>query len=170
MVRIEERPQIEQSLSIREAEPGDAEDVAKLAAALNAHEGKGSLAFSADDFWREGFGPKAAFSTLVAEENGALVGYALFYPGYDVETAARGVHLADLFVLASSRRRGVGGALLAAVARASRAAGGRWISWAVVKNNREGLEFYRAIGAEEDADTPFWTRLDVLEKRLARRG
>ena len=141
-----------------------------LAAALIAHEGKEPPAFSADDFRRDGFGPKAAFSTLVAEEKGALVGYALFYPGYDVETAARGVHLADLFVLESSRRRGVGRALLAAVARASREAEGRWISWAVVKNNREGREFYRAIGAEEDADTTFWTRLDVLEKGLVRRG
>ena len=158
------------SHSIREAKPEDAEQVAKLAAALNAYEGRRPLAFSADDFRREGFGPRAAFSTLVAEERGALIGYALFYPGYDVETAARGVHLVDLFVLESSRRGGVGRALLAAVARVCREAGGGWISWAVVKDNREGLEFYRAIGAEEDSDPTFWTRLDVLEKGLARRG
>lgn len=157
-------------MSIREARPEDADNVAKMAAALNAHEGRPPLDFSADDFRRDGFGPKAAFSALVAEERGAVVGYALFYPGYDVETAARGIHVADLFVDEASRRRGVGRALLATVARRCREAEGKWISWAVVKDNREGHGFYRAIGAEEDSNTPFWTHLDVLEKRLEQQG
>lgn len=156
-------------IRVREAMPDDADVVARMAAALAAHEGKRSIAWTADDFRRDGFGPDAAFSTLVAETGGSVVGYALFHPGYDTETASRGVHLVDLFVVGTARRRGVGRALLDAVVAACRAGGGRWIAWFVEPDNREGSEFYRAIGARKDPGIPFWIEAETLRASLARR-
>jgi hypothetical protein len=63
-------------IRIRAATPGDAAAVAEMASALNVYEGKGPSPFTPEDFLRDGFGARAAFSTLVAERDGALVGYA----------------------------------------------------------------------------------------------
>ena len=93
---------------------------------------------------------------------GKIVGYALFYAGYDVDTASRGVHLADLFVAESARRRGVGRALVAAVARECRRTGGAWIAWFVQRDNREARAFYRALGARQDDDIPLEMRAAEL--------
>ncbi|MCH2498600.1 MAG: GNAT family N-acetyltransferase, partial [Erythrobacter sp.] len=59
-----------------------------------------------------------------------------------------GVYLADLFVIAPHRRRGIGRALIAAVARQCRAEGGRWMFWSVLKRNRGARRFYRTIAPE----------------------
>jgi GNAT superfamily N-acetyltransferase len=123
------------AVSVRPAKPEDAEVVVKMAAALSAQEGKPPSRFTADHFRREGFGSGAVFTTLVAEVDNTIVGYALFYPGYDVESASRGLHLADLYVVETARRQGVGRALLAAVVRECRNARGQWVSWFVEETN-----------------------------------
>jgi GNAT superfamily N-acetyltransferase len=155
--------------SIRRANPEDAEAISKMAAALNAYEGKPPLAFTAEDFRRDGFGPTAAFTTLIAERDGAAMGYVLFYPGYDVESAARGIHLADLYVKESARHQGIGRALLAAVVRECRDIRGTWVAWFVEKGNVEGQWFYQRIGAAVDTGTPFWTDVRKLERALQNR-
>ena len=103
-------------------------------------------------FRRDGFGPDAAFRAMVAEldgePDGELAGYALYYGGFDSDRAARGVYLADLFVIADLRRRGIGRALITAVARQCRNEGGRWMFWSVLKRNRGARRFYRTIAPE----------------------
>ena len=144
-------------IAIRRARRTDGEAVAAMAAALSAHEGKPHGPFTAARFRREGFGRNAAFTTLVARA-GRIVGYALFYAGYDVDTASRGVHLVDRFVTASARRSGVGRALVTAVARECIETGGAWIAWFVQRDNREARAFYRALGARPDDDIPLEMR------------
>jgi GNAT superfamily N-acetyltransferase len=155
--------------SIRRSTPEDGEGIARLAAALNAHEGKPPLNFTAEDFRRDGFGRDAAFNTLIAERDGEIIGYALFYPGYDVESASRGLHLADLYVIEPARHQGIGRALLAAVVRQCLEAGGKWIAWLVERGNTEGQRFYEAIGAAPDTGKPFWTDVAKLERALGNR-
>ena len=147
---------LRKKVAVRRAKRSDGEAVAAMAAALAAHEGKPKGPFTAARFRREGFGRKAAFRTLVATAGGEVVGYVLFYPGYDVDTASQGVHLADLFVVKSARRKGVGRALMAAAARECRKARGAWVAWFVQRDNREAHAFYHALGARHDADLPMW--------------
>jgi ribosomal protein S18 acetylase RimI-like enzyme len=104
--------------------------------------------FTAEAYLRDGFGATPAFRVLVAEVAGELVGYALFYPGYDTDRATRGVYLADLYVLATHRRLGVGRALVCGVARQARAIGGSWMFWSVLKRNKAARRFYRTLAPE----------------------
>ena len=60
---------------------------------------------------------------------GTLLGYALFYPSYDTDHGAKGAYLQDLYVLPEARGRGIGRALMAAVARACQADGGCYLFW-----------------------------------------
>ncbi len=135
-------------ITVRPARPDDAEAIARMARALSIADGGRPSRFSAESFRRDGFGADAAFSAIVAELDGASVGYAIHYPGYDTDSATRGVYLADLYVDETHRRLGVGSALVAALAAAARSDGARWMFWSVLKRNRGARRFYKKIAPE----------------------
>lgn len=138
------RPEI----SVRKAGRGDAEAVAGLARALSLEDGGRPSRFTPDAYLRDGFCDPPAFTVLLAETEGQVAGYALYYPGYDTDRAARGVYLADLYVREGFRRCGVGTALMRATARAAREAGGAWMFWSVMRRNKAARRFYRSIATE----------------------
>ena len=110
---------------IRPARPDDAGEVARLAALLESEEGTGTCRLRPEHVLAHGFGEGRLFSVIVAERGGGLVGYALFYPSFDVTHAAKGFYLNDLYVTRAERGRRTGRALLRAVARACLAEGGQ---------------------------------------------
>ena len=83
--------------------------------------------FTAADFRRDAFGPAPRFRCVIAEADAAVVGYATWYPAYDITSATHGLHLLDLFVEEPVRGQGYGTALIGAVARRATDAGGDWI-------------------------------------------
>ena len=135
-------------LTIRPAVPEDGEAVVAMARALSRIDGGRATRFSIEKFQRDGFGPEPAFSTLVAEQDGELTGYAIYYPGYDTDSATRGIYLADLYVREAFRRRGIGRALLRALAARARDEGARWMFWSVLKRNLGGRRFYQRLAQE----------------------
>lgn len=137
-------------LRLRAATAEDAEVVAGMAAALSRHEGVPPPNFTAETFRRDGFGPDAAFATILAELDGRPVGYAISYPAYDVQSGSRGRHVADLYVEPEARGRGVGKALLAMVARVAKAHGARWLVLQMMRSNSNAEAFYRHLGGRQD--------------------
>ena len=90
---------------------------------------------------------------------GEPVGFALFFQTYSTFLGKAGMWLEDLFVRPAARGRGVGGALMAALARvAVQRSYGRF-EWSVLDWNRPALDFYASLGAQPLAE---WT-----EQRLA---
>lgn len=138
-------PPPDRSLCVRSAVPGDAEVVARMARALNLGMGWPECRFTAADFRAHGFGPDAAFHTVLAELGDAPVGYAMWHRSYDTETARRGSYLTDLYVDPAARGRGVGRALMAHVARATRADGGEVVFWVTRTDNHVARPFYARI-------------------------
>jgi ribosomal protein S18 acetylase RimI-like enzyme len=138
------------AVEVRAAMPADASTIAAFAHALSLEEGYPAPVLQVEDVRAEAFGPSPRFRALIAERDGHAVGYALFYPAYDTDHAARGFYLQDLYVVPQARRQGAGRALMAAVSRACLADGGRYIFWNALPTNRAGLAFYRRIGAREE--------------------
>jgi GNAT superfamily N-acetyltransferase len=104
---------------------------------LNDHVGIHGRPFTPERICADAFGPQAAFTPLVAELDGAVVGYAFFSLGYNTDFAARSMWLHDLFVAPAARGRGVGYALMTAVAAETvRAAG---VGRARVQRRRAGV-------------------------------
>src|SRR5438034_4582786 len=134
------------AVRVRGAFPAEAAILAEMANDLNNHVGIHGRPFTPELVLADGFGPAAAFKPLVAELDGAVVGFAFFSAGYNTDVAARSIVLHDLFVTAAARGRGVGSALMAAVA-AETVRAGVSLEWGVHTANAARLEFYRRLGA-----------------------
>ena len=106
-----------------------------------------SVSIREDDLVRDGFGEDPRFRALIAEWDKEVAGYALFWNYYST-WAGRGLFLEDLFVRGTFRGRGIGTALLAAVARAAVEEHCYGIHWEVLDWNKKAIEMYKAIGAE----------------------
>lgn len=135
-------------IQVRAAVADDADAIAAMARKLSESDGGRASRFSADAFRRDGFGDAPAFKAVIALRDGSAAGYAVYYWGYDTDSATRGIYLADLFVDADQRRCGIGQALVTAVASTAREEGGRWIFWSVLKRNKTARKFYRKIAPE----------------------
>ena len=140
------------TVHIRRAAPGDAEALIGLIDALSAFVEDPPTRLTAEDIRRDGFGPDAWFQCFLAEQGGRPVGYALCYFGFSTDHGGRGLHLADLYVDPALRGKGLGRALMAAVARHGRARGARWLVWDVWVRNKTAEAFYEALGAKRYDD------------------
>jgi ribosomal protein S18 acetylase RimI-like enzyme len=154
-------------VAVRAATEDDAGAVVRLARGLSMTDGGRPSRLTEAAYRRDGFGADAAFQVLVAEADGLIVGYALYFPGYDTDRATRGVYLADLYVDELYRRQGIGRALMKGVARACREAGGEWMFWSVLKRNRRARRFYKRL-APELSDVVLCAALGETFERLVR--
>lgn len=118
-----------------------------MANALNRHEALAPHAFTPAVIRRDAFGRRRAFRVLIAEGAAGVVGYASFVVGYNTDIAAPALWMHDLFVLPQWRRRGVGHALVTAVAREAVRRGYRCLEWGVRGTNLRAIRFYRRLGA-----------------------
>ena len=135
------------AVRVRPARVGEAALLAEMANDLNEHVGIYGRPFTAEKVRAAGFGAQAAFTPLVAELDGAVAGYAFFSMSYNTDIAARAMWLHDIFVMPGARGKGVGHALMAAVAAATVRMGGKTLDWGVHSANAGALEFYRRLGA-----------------------
>jgi GNAT superfamily N-acetyltransferase len=83
----------------------------------------------------------------VAEEDGQVVGYALWFLNYSTWLGRHGIYLEDLYVMPDQRGRGHGRALLAELARLCVERGYGRLEWWVLDWNTAARRFYESLGA-----------------------
>ena len=93
------------------------------------------------------FGNPRFAEVLIAEEEGAPAGFALFFHNYSTFLGQPGIYLEDLFVREEMRGRGIGKSLLTKLARIARERGCGRVEWAVLDWNAPSIAFYRSLGA-----------------------
>ncbi len=135
------------AVRVRPARAAEAPILAEMANDLNDHVGVHGRPFTSERVLAGGFGPHAAFTPLIAELDGAVVGYAFYAVGYNTDHAAPAMWLHDIFVTPAARGRGVGGAIMSAVAAETVRAGCVSLEWGVHNANTGALAFYRRLGA-----------------------
>lgn len=99
------------------------------------------------DLLRDGFGAQPKFEALIAELEAVPVGFALFFPTYSTWEGRPGLYLEDIFVVEPARGKGVGRALMAALARIAVARGYARLDLAVLHWN-PAREFYHHLGLQ----------------------
>jgi len=93
------------------------------------------------------FGTKPVAEALVAESDGAVVAFALFFTNFSTFLAQPGLYLEDLYVTPAQRGRGIGKALLTRLARLAAERGCGRFEWSVLDWNERAIGFYRGLGA-----------------------
>lgn len=93
------------------------------------------------------FGERPAAEAVIAELDGAPVGFALFFQNFSTWTGRPGIYLEDLYVTPAARGSGTGTALLRHLAGIALDRGCGRFEWAVLDWNEPAINFYRAMGA-----------------------
>ena len=113
------------------------------------------------------FGPHHYAETLIAEDEGVAVGFALFFHNFSTFLARPGIYLEDLFVIPEQRGRGVGRELLRELARLAVERECGRLEWAVLDWNRDAIAFYERLGARPNSD---WTIYRLTGEALSSLG
>lgn len=93
------------------------------------------------------FGERPYAEVLLAFWNETPAGFALFFHNYSTFLAKPGIYLEDLFVDPEFRGKGLGKALLMALARLSVELGCGRLEWSVLDWNEPAIQFYKSLGA-----------------------
>lgn len=137
------------SLNLRPATLEDVSTIFSLIKALAeyenlSHEVTGNLA----DLQEHLFGDRPCIEAILAEWDGKIVGFALFFCNYSTFLTQPGLYLEDLFVLPDYRRRGIGRNLFQYLAKlAVDRQYGRFV-WNVLDWNEPAISFYQSMGAK----------------------
>ncbi len=138
--------------------PGELEDVpliAELIRGLARYEKlEHEVVMTEEKLTETLFGERRYAETLIAEDGGEPVGFALFFHSFSTFLAQPGIYLEDLFVVPEQRGRGVGRSLLERLAQVAVDRGCGRLEWAVLDWNKDAIKFYERLGAKPNSD---WT-------------
>ena len=93
------------------------------------------------------FGEKPAAEAMVAEVQGQVVAFALYFTNFSTFLAQPGLYLEDLFVQPAHRGSGIGEALLTRLAALAVERGYGRFEWSVLDWNENAIRFYQRMGA-----------------------
>jgi GNAT superfamily N-acetyltransferase len=111
------------------------------------------------------FGAHPGAEVVLACENGAAAGLAVYFHNFSTFLGVRGLWLEDLFVRPAYRGRGYGKALLLHVAGIAAERGCGRFEWSVLDWNEPSIRFYQSLGAQPLDD---WTIYRVTGPALQR--
>jgi len=135
-------------ITIRPATPDDIPEILALIRELAEYEREpASAVATADDLMRDGFTEPKRFHCLMAEADGKIAGFALYFYNYSTWRGHAGIYLEDLFVRPAQRGKGIGKALLSSVAAVAVNEGCPRLEWAVLDWNKPAIDFYESVGA-----------------------
>ena len=136
------------TIELRPARLGDERTIVRFIRALAAYEREPDAATATEEAIRTQLTMEPApFECLIAERDGAPVGFALYFWTYSTWRAKVGVHLEDLWVEPEARGLGVARLLMEAIAARTVARGGARLEWRVLDWNEPAIRLYRSMGA-----------------------
>lgn len=139
--------------SIRAAEPRDSTALVGLITQLAAFERLEHLVeVTPESLAPHLFGDRPAAEAVVAEQDGRVVGFALYFTNFSTFLGKPGLYLEDLFVEPQARGRGIGRSLLRRLGRLAVERGCGRFEWSVLDWNESAIGFYESMGAEVLAD------------------
>jgi GNAT superfamily N-acetyltransferase len=111
------------------------------------------------------FGERRYAEVLLAEDDdGDVIGLALFFHSFSTFLGRPGIYLEDLYVRPAHRGAGVGRALLKRLAGLAAERGCGRLEWAVLGWNAPAITFYEGLGATPNSD---WTVYRLAGEALA---
>jgi GNAT superfamily N-acetyltransferase len=111
------------------------------------------------------FGHSPALFGHVAEQDGEVVGIALWFLNFSTWRGTHGIYLEDLYVRPEHRGNGLGKELLRTLAEVCVQRGYSRLEWSVLDWNSPSIDFYKAAGAVPMDE---WTVFRLTDDALTR--
>lgn len=154
-----------EGLLLRDAVPTDVPEILALIRDLAIYEKEPDAAIATEaDLLRDGFGPEPYFRCIMAEMDGHVAGFALYFFQYSTWEGRPALYLEDLFVREPFRKRGIGVALFRRLAQIAVERHCTRFQWECLDWNQPALDFYDSVGARV---LPEWLNLRVTGEALA---
>ena len=151
-------------ITIREAERKDCARLMELVNELAVFEkAPDEVTVSQEEFAEAGFGEKPVWKAFVAEADGSIQGFALYYVRYSTWKGCR-LYLEDLLVTKAMRSKGIGKKLFERVVIEAREKGFNGITWQVLDWNEPAINFYKKYGSKIESE---WLNGSLSKEQVA---
>lgn len=142
---------------LRPAVPGDEGEIAAMVHELAEYEKAPEECRATPEMVaRHLFGPGAVARALMAEADGMVAGFALWFVSFSTWEARPGIYLEDLYVRPAYRRRGIGTAVLRHLAVECVREGYGRLEWSCLEWNELAKRRYRTLGARPMEEWRTW--------------
>ena len=144
---------------IRKANRGDCPRILALIHELAVYEkAPNEVTVSLEHFEESGFGNNPVWWAFVAELDGVVQGFALYYIRYSTWKGQR-MYLEDLLVTEALRGKGIGMQLFAQLVEEAKEKKLHGIVWQVLDWNEPAINFYKKLNASFDAE---WVNCSIV--------
>lgn len=138
------------TITIRKATAADCPRMLELIHELAVYErAPTEVTVTPEHFTESGFGPNPVWWAFVAEDDGVVNGFALWYIRYSTWKGQK-MYLEDILVTEAARGRGIGGLLMNALITEAKDRGMPGITWQVLNWNEPALNFYKKYNVRLD--------------------
>ncbi|MOA15268.1 N-acyltransferase YncA [compost metagenome] len=146
------------SFTIREARKTDCPRLLELIKELAVYEkAPDAVTVTLEHFEETGFGSNPVWKAFVAEKDGLIAGFALYYVRYSTWKGAR-MYLEDILVTEEMRGKGIGKLLFDRLIEEAKEKKFNGMVWQVLEWNEPAINFYKKYAANFD---PEWINCSI---------
>ena len=136
-----------EKIFVREASEEDVYILHDMIKGLALYEKRPSDVTGSVDMLKKWLFDRHIATALIAECDGSIIGYAIYYPVFTSFSANGNVHLEDFFIKQKYRKKGYGMKFFKKIADRILNEGYSKIEWSCLDWNESAISFYEKIGA-----------------------
>lgn len=152
------------NITIRKALKADCNRLLELVQGLALFENAPEeVTVTQEEFEEAGFGQNPVWKSFVAEVDGRIEGFALYYIRFSTWKGCR-MYLEDFYVDERLRGQGVGTSLFEAIIQEAKERKFNGVSWQVLDWNEPAISFYKKYNARFEGE---WINVSLSKEQLS---